>query len=170
MDGGNESVSRMGAATQTLGARITGKANLLKSLVSETKGTPSAAKARRLVNDVADELETYARVLENDLPTFRESWSMVIDRFPKLLLGSRDGPVDEELEGRREQAKQSMAELGRVMSDTITSLTEFRNTIAETPRLSSRYKKASRRALATMDDLLREFERVQIFARGDASQ
>ena len=161
MERSNESALRMGGATGTLGARIQEKSTLLQEFLKGSQ--PSASKARRLINDVADELVVFARALEGELPTFRESWNTVMDRFPLIFARAGETQLGSESEGAA-RAKLKVAELGDVLSTTIQSLTEFRGRVVETPRLTSQYKKAARRALAAIDALIYELGKVREFA------
>jgi hypothetical protein len=156
----NESLTRMTAAIQQLGARTTEKSQQLQALFEEPN--PSPTKARRLVNDVAEDLEIYARTLEVELPIFRESWSIVIDRLPRLftIWSELDPSVSSEAATR---GREQLFELRGTMGTTIDTLTEFRGTIARVPRLTSQYKKAARRAIAAMDDLLTELTKIRAF-------
>ncbi len=157
----NESVNRMSAATQQLGARITEKTEQLQALVSEA--TPSPSKARRLVNDVADDLNIFARTLETELPIFRESWSMVMDRLPKLFGVWSELDLGPEAKEGAARARTQLVELSKTLGGSLDSLMQFRATIATVPRLTSQYKKASWRALVSMDDFLADLAKVRAF-------
>ena len=141
-------VEEIGEGISKLGARAEERAGDIQKLGIVTN--PSPRQIRKVINQSADDLGQFAVTIGADLPSLREAWGTYVDKASRFLSMSGNEIPVKDLEG----TKDSLEGLETSMIEAHTAIQELRASIAGVPPLTSEYRKASRKALQSLDDLL----------------
>lgn len=112
--------------------------------------------AKRVVDRIASEMEQYATRSEVEVPLFKDAFAKFTGGFSKavtLLADFGDQDFDS-----LESSADVISELENTISSTEGQIVSFRETIAGLPRASTRFKKAKRRTLDVLDQLIFELQ------------
>jgi hypothetical protein len=150
----NEAMARMTTALQELGAKVGTGADELNKAKSPT-GNIDIKQAKRISNRVAEALSTFAALMEVDVPVFAGSYSSGMEAFSRAFSLAEDfGPQDKE---DLKKAYESIQQLYSTITEVKGQMLSFRDTIANTPRATTMYNRARKRALSILDKLDEEF-------------
>lgn len=148
-----EALGRMTIALQDLGTRAQGGADELNKIQAE--GNVDIKHAKRINNRVAEALNNFSALMEVDVPIFASSYSAGMEAYSHAITLSEDfGPQDKK---DAKVAQYQIQELVSTVVDAKAQMVSFRNTIAGTPRATTLYNRARKRALSVLDKLDEEF-------------
>ena len=107
------------------------------------------ADTRRVV---ADFVEDGAKLLEAETPLFAETFRKGVDAYARAAVMMPDFRADDQasLETLRE-ARDTIVALRNSVLQSTSHITAFRDSIEGTPRMTTRYNRARRRAVAAVD-------------------
>ena len=153
-----DSMTRIGTGLTELRAAMeerTGQANALRA----EGGSISPTKFKRVVNQGADDLERFVRIVAAELPAFRDAWATAMEKVARYwALDMGETGVDEET---RQRERQALQELDGILSGTERSSESFRQALEGLPRLTVQYKRALRSALWSVDEIREEVRRAR---------
>jgi hypothetical protein len=146
---------RMTTAIRELGERIAQRTEEFQELHPE-RGSYDVKSAKRISARAAADLTEYSARTELDIPIFADALAAAMASLGRAATVSMefDRPNVSDL---RDLLGQSRS-LRDTLAETNRNLGSFRDSIAGTPRVTSDFNRAKRRALSTMASLLREFE------------
>ncbi|MCA1629994.1 MAG: DUF4062 domain-containing protein [Acidobacteria bacterium] len=149
-----EAMARMTHALQDLGSKINVGTEELNN-ARRPNGNIDIKQAKRSSNRVADALNNFAALMEVDVPVYASSFSIGIDAFSRATTLAGDfGPQEKESLNKQ---RNSVQELRVVIGNVREHMQSFRDSIAATPRATTVYNRARRRALFILDKLNEEF-------------
>lgn len=144
-------VGRMSEATNALGDRFTG---LTDEANRAAAGGPDMKAAKRVSNKAADDLEVFVKRMSVEIVEFNKQSSRAMDTFGKIAMMAASAlnkdPDDIAVAQANIQAYTS------AIASSADSLSAFRDTIFRLPRMTTAFNRARKRAVAVMDDLLKQ--------------
>jgi hypothetical protein len=154
----NDAISNVGNVVEhirdaivTLGNKISMRTAELTAL--QIPGAlPDRRAMKRITDSAADDLELYVQRLSVELPEFHKEHSLAMEMFGKVAMLS-ESDFKEPTENIR-ATLDALQNSRTAMSGAYESVLEFRETVAQTPRATTAYNRARKRAVAIMDDLL----------------
>jgi hypothetical protein len=150
----NGSIARMTAALEDLSSKVnTGTDDLNKARLPD--GTMEIKQVKRISNRIADALNNFAALMEVDVPVFASSLSSGTEAFSRATTLAGDfGPQDKDSINKQ---RDSVRELRTVIANVKEQMQSFRGSIASTPRATTLYNRARKRALSILDKLDGEY-------------
>lgn len=144
-------VGRMADATTDLGKKFDQRTDEITQVSSN--GTNIKA-AKRVSNKAADDLEVFVKRLSVEIPEFNKQSSYAMETFGNIaMLAESDFGEDlDEVEAMRS----SLQTYRSTTYSSSESLSVFRQTIANLPRMTTNFNRARKRAVAIMEDLLNQ--------------
>ncbi len=148
-----EQAKRIAVSTETLGNRIAERGEEMEHARGDFK------LLKRICNTAADNLETYATIMDAEVPLFAAKFTEGIESYAKAATMLPEfSSEDKEAAQQLDDAIQMAAELRASMDEAGQSLAEFREAIAAHPRMTTQYNRAKRHALKILDRLLAEMK------------
>ena len=151
-----EILGRMTHGTNDLGKAMEEDRVELES-VSSRKDLASVRECKRIVDRSAQALETFARLLGEEAPRFRDAYSRAIDCYGKAIT-----LVATEIDAENTEQIEEALTVVRGLDESITSArsgqAELRRSTAGLPRMTKKLNQAKRLCLAAMDNFDREME------------
>jgi len=144
-------VERMTHATNDLGLKFTQRTEEAKK---SSEGGPNIKAAKRISNKMADDLEIFVTRMSVEIKEFNKQSTTAMDAFGNIAMMS-ECDLSEDLEGitiARSGVQQYLAAL----IGSSESMSSFRESIFDLPRLTTSPNRARKRAVAIMDDLLNQ--------------
>lgn len=119
-------------------------------------GKEHIKKAKRLVNQMAEQLGAFTKRMEAEIPLYRKYFSTGIDCFGKAanLLTDFEGDPRETIE----EASNTMATIRKTVVQTRKSMNFFSETIAGLPRATTHFNRAKRECVAFLTKFDKEME------------
>lgn len=149
---------KISEATEELGTRIGQRTDEMTQLAA-SGSKPDLNSAKHITNKAAHDMELYVSRLSVEIPEFHNQFSVAMDSFEKVALISisdlQDNP--EELDSTLTQIAESRSEI----MNTYQSLIEFRQTVSRLPRMTTAFRRARKRTLAVLDDLIALFRSAE---------
>jgi hypothetical protein len=148
----NEIVTRIGSATEDLGARM----NQRTAEIDGATGDLSRSEAKRLVNKAADDMNGYVTRAGAEIPILREALRDGIYALGKAATLAADldqGDLSQVREGRK-----AVTTLETALDGAHESLSTFRHTIHSLPRMTTMLNKAKAKTLEILDELLQALD------------
>ena len=146
-----EIVNRMTTATSDLGEKFTQRTAEAK----EISGKNDRKSAKRIVNNVANDLEVFVKRMSVEIPEFYKHNAVFAESFSKVAM-TAEGDLSEDAEDV-DAALNSMQAFREAIESSSGNLTEFRQRLSKMPRTTTQFNQARRRAVAIVDDLLTQF-------------
>ena len=149
------SMEKITAATNDVGVAIQSRADELNE-AKLPDGTFDLRVAKRISNKAAQDLEVFVARIEPEIPIFAKAYRSAVEELGKAAnLGAEDfGGNAEPIQSLRDALLIHQVKLPEAASKTL----ELRNAIAGSPRTTSQFNKAKRRAVQVLDGMLAEME------------
>lgn len=144
-----EAMGRMNAAMEDLSSRVTSSASDLNQLTAS--GNVDVKDVKRISNRVADALNSFAALMEADVPVIGASFSIGMEAYSRALSLEEFRPENKE---DLENMLSGIQTLQGVFTQSRVQMSGFRDSIANTPRSTTAYNRAKKRALL----ILKQFE------------
>lgn len=150
----NEAVGRMSTALEDLGTKVGAGVDELNKSKSPT-GDIDIKQAKRINNRIAEALNNFAALMEVDVPIFAGLYSSGMEAFSRAIILAEDfGPQDKD---DLNKAYESVKRLHSTITEAKSEMVVFRETIVNTPRATTMYNRARKRALSILVKLDEEF-------------
>lgn len=134
-----------------LGTNIHQRANEIEALKSAGV-VPDQKTLKRVADGAAGDLELYVKRLSADLPVFNMGLSYALEAYGKVaMLAAKDLELPE---SELEDALTNTAALRSTLVSVCDQISDLRTAIAGTPRMTTLYNKARKRAVAITDDFV----------------
>jgi len=150
----NKAVTRMTNALSDLSTRISTGTEELKQAQSPI-GKIDIKQAKKINNRIADALNNFSGLMEVDVPVFANSYTTGVDAYSRALSLLKEFVPEDNTEIRKLHL--SFQQLISSISLSKDQLLTFRTTMASTPRATTMYNRAKKRALIILDQLYQEF-------------
>lgn len=162
---GNESfesltslAERIASAIQTLGEKTSQRADELGRATGGA-GAPDVRAAKRICASAADDLDQYSSVMEAEVPVFAELFEKGIDAHSRAASLLPDfASQGEDVTDPLSRARSALETLHETMQESQRVTRGFRGSIAGIPRMTTRYNRSRRRALAILDRFIGEVD------------
>ena len=144
-------VKKMTDATNELGLKFKQRTDEINLLATDGI-TPDIRASKRIANNTANDLEVYVRRLSVEIPEFHKEHSLAMDTFEKIAMISNT-----DLKEDPDDIKAALLQIQEYRNGVSTSsveLSEFQQSIADMPRMTTAFNRARRRAIAILEDLL----------------
>jgi ribosome-associated translation inhibitor RaiA len=135
-------MNRMAAATEELGAKITDRTAEIGALPRDAQENANPKDAKRLISKAAADMNQYTARIEAELPLFSDAMNSGMNSFIKAATMSID------LHNKADDVQQGLdavIKLRGTLATSKQSTSEFRNTIASLPRMTTTLNKAKTR-------------------------
>lgn len=153
--------SHMNDSILTFGDRIS-KRTAAMSAVDKTD--PSVLSAvKRIDAAAAEDLDEFTARTNLETPTFLESLQSAMDALSRAAAVSLDFP---NASGNLRTAAATAARVREGLLSSGPHIQAFRDTVASTPRLTTRFNRSKRRAVAALDALLAAFGQGEVSCAG----
>lgn len=153
-----EQSQRISESTVNLGSKIAERSEEMK----KARGIGDEfdfKRVKRICNTAADNLETYATIMDAEVPLFAAKFTEGIESYAKAAAMLPDfSSEDKEAAQQLDDAIKTAAGLRGSMDEAAQSLAEFRKAIAAHPRTTTKYNRAKRHALKILDRFLAEMK------------
>jgi hypothetical protein len=149
-------INRMAEATVALGEATEVRATELKALAPEQGMQPDMKAVKRITNGAADDFNLFVERMLVEIPAFREKLTVSFDAFGKLAVVT----ASDFTEGV-EEVRKILPQVIEFLESAKTAregIGSFRGTIASLPRMTTIFNHAKRRAVATLDGLMGDYE------------
>lgn len=153
-----EQAQRISESTEILGSKIaerTEEMNKARGISDEF----DLKRMKRICNTAADNLETYATIMDAEVPLFAAKFTEGIESYAKAAAMLPDfSSENKETAQQLDDAIQTAAGLRGAMDEAAQPLAEFRQAIAAHPRMTTKYNRAKRHTLKILDRFLAEMK------------
>jgi hypothetical protein len=112
--------------------------------------------AKRIIAGAAEDMEEYVARTQVEIPLFSQCLQTGLTAFANAASLYCDFP-QEDTSGLQ-NALQNIKAMRSKSAEARNSITGMRGSVAQLPRLTSVLNRAKRKTLATLDELLRQFE------------
>ena len=144
-------VERMTSATNELSEKFTQHTTEASAVSARGKDMKAAKK---ISNKAADDLETFVKRMAVEIREFNRQSSFAMETFGNIaMIAERDLNEDPE---DIATARTNMQQYTIAITTSAESLSQFRNTIFNLPRMTTAFNRGRKRAVAVMDDLLNQ--------------
>ena len=144
---------RLTSSMNTLTTCLTNDSTELKSL--NAKEDPGyLKKAKSIINHTAQELELLSDRIKSEIPIFKKSYSLAMDSYGKAATLLND--FDEDSKEQVEAAYNVTRDIKFSLIGTKEAMIEFKNALHDQPRITTRFNRAKRNALDTLDEFIEE--------------
>ncbi|HEX5703854.1 MAG TPA: DUF4062 domain-containing protein [Pyrinomonadaceae bacterium] len=144
-----EALTRMNTAMEDLNSRVRSGAADLNRITAG--GNIEVKDVKRISNRIAEALNSFAALMEADVPVVSASFSNGMDAYSRALTIEEFRPQNENDLNRM---LSGIRMLQAVFAQSQVQMAEFRESIADTPRTTTMYNRAKKRALS----ILKQFE------------
>ena len=119
-------------------------------------GKNEVKKAKRLINQMAGQLDIFNKRFEAEIPLYWDHYSTAIDSYGKAatLLTDFDKNVDVEIQ----DALKVVTEIKNSSLGVRDSIASYREVIASLPRVTTRFNRAKRNCISILDSFYKEIE------------
>ncbi|MBL4894915.1 MAG: hypothetical protein JKY59_08655 [Emcibacter sp.] len=150
------SFTRMGEATDKIGSQFSQKTKEINSL-NDKNNQISLAQTRKIINLASMDMNQYSEILESQIniaSTSREEAFNALSKVISLSIELRDFDKEKEFD----ELEESLKALIDVTGGITGSLSDFRETISNLPRLTAKLNKSKRKNVNALDNVLIEVE------------
>jgi len=154
-----EIMHRMEVSVNALGEKIQKRTEELSQaqLGGQAPDMKSVKAVKRICNHAADDLLQFTRVFDAELPLFAETLGKGIDAYSKAAAVMPDFAAQgEDVSEAATDSKQTLINFKEAVVSSLNSVLEFRTAIAAHPRMTTKYNRAKRKAVGTLDQLAEE--------------
>lgn len=149
----NDTLSSIGSATTRFGLRIEEKTLELGKLPKSGNARQDQKKSKPYIEKIAAEMQRLSHKIDLETPIARKDFSMALKAMQRAVLvmgqdGLSKGSDNDDL------ARQ-LRDLKVQIEGVVPKLSEFKTSIANMPRLTSKLNQAKRRALGSIDELIK---------------
>jgi hypothetical protein len=148
---------RIAMATEDLGQKMNTCTAEMNELPRDSEGNANRKDARRLITKYATDMEHYSARVEAELPLFSDALNTGINSLIRAATMSVDLYSYEDNVAQSKEVLDAIVNLRNVLMETKESMSGFRTTIDELPRMTSNLNRAKRGAANVLDRLLGEF-------------
>lgn len=154
----HQTLQKITVSMEVLGRSITERTAQMEA--TPAVGTALGVKAaKRVMARIADDLEEFARAMDSELPSFADTFASTIGAVAKAASFLPDFEAQgEDIVEPLGDTHEVLSELEAVMSECRPNLLSLRDMISESPRASTLYNRAKRRAVAVLDRFLAEVD------------
>jgi len=145
------SSERITVATQSVGKQFSDRSIELKN-AKLSDGSLNLHKAKKIINLMSNDQETFAKVIETETPIFSKSLNDAVKAFGKA--SSLYPDFDTEDIKPLVDGRSMLSGLEDTTITTIEPMREMRDAINKFPPMTSQSRKAKRRTLNAIDDLI----------------
>ena len=153
-----EQAQRIVECTETLGKEISERTEQLQQ--AQIAGQkPDLKKLKKICNYAAENLDRYTTVMNSEVPIFGGTFRKAIDAYARAI------SILPELQGEAEyssevieQAREVVVELIQTIEQVLRQMSDFRTAMANTPRMTTRYNRSKRKAVAALDAFIKELK------------
>lgn len=159
----NTSIGAMREALESLGAKTASRTSEMQAAASLPEDK-KRKEVKRVAKGAAGDMDDYVAVIEAQLPVFRDGLSSSLRSFGQVASLSIDFESEdaEQLEG----ALSAAGTLKQSMSSARSSMSDFRNTVASLPRITTAMNRSRRRVVDVTDTLMRELANAETMLEG----
>lgn len=148
---------RIAAATEEIGERMTARTGEMEALPRDAQGNANRKDAKRLIAKAASDMTQYTARIDAELPLFRNAMNTGMNSFIKAATMSVElTTTDEDVQQARE-GLEAVVSMRDTLGTSKESMSEFRETIAGLPPMTTDLNRAKRGATRALDSLLAEF-------------
>ena len=124
--------------------------------VDISRGKDEAKKAKRLINQMAGQLEMFNKRFDAEIPLYRDHYFNAIDSYGKAatLLTDFDKNVDDEIQDSLEV----VTDLKNSSCGVRDAIASFREAVAVLPRVTTRFNRAKRNGISILNNFYKEVE------------
>ena len=148
---------RITHATEDIGQKMNDRSAEIENLPRDSQGNTNPKDAKRLITKAASDMAQYTARIEAELPLFRDAMNTGMNSFIRAATMSVDLSSNEDDAEQAKEGLDAIIELRRSLGSTKESTSEFRETIAALPRMTSHLNRAKRGVTSALDSLLDEF-------------
>ncbi len=152
---------RIATATEEIGKRMMARTRELEALPRDAQGNANRKDAKRLIAKAASDMDQYTALIVAELPLFRDAMNTGMNSFIKAAELSIDFTTDDNTQ-QTEDGLAAMVSMRTVLGTSKESMSEFRETIASLPRMTTELNRAKRAATNALDNLLSEFSNGEV--------
>ncbi len=149
-------IERIGAAVNEIGTRAVEQTAAMEQAKAAPDDSANIKAFKRVANQMAVFLSEFVARLEAEIPIYGESFRRAIDPFMRAMSIT-------EIRGETpEQMSAIISSVETLISNhegSITSYAGLRDSVAGTPRITTAYNQAKRRAVVALNSLIEEFEK-----------
>lgn len=142
-------IERLGERTNWISDRLNEHTQAIRELSNRSFGVPNARDAAKMIDASAQDLEEYAISLDEINVEFSTVMDSNFKNIAAMALFYKSTPENEATE-----AIEAISSLREVIADAISGATEFRATVADLPRMTSKLNAAKRHVTKAMDRML----------------
>jgi hypothetical protein len=150
-----EQIDRINTATIALGNKISERATEFEDIRLQG-GEFDLKRVKRVCNNAAEHLETYADLLDVEMPTMSSRFAKAVESYARAaaLLKDFSSSRDVTLESIDASIASTMS-LQAVMSSAAGHVEDFRNIVSAQPRMTTQYNAAKKHALNSLAEYIR---------------
>ena len=149
-------INRIGAAVNDIGNRATEQTAAMERAKGEAVGADAVKTFKRVANQMADYMSDFVNRLESEIPIYGGGFKRAIDPYLRALaITEITGETPEQVA----TVIASVEMLIRNHEHAIQTYCDLRQTISNTPRITTAYNRAKRRTVAALTALVEEFEK-----------
>ncbi len=149
--------TRITAATEEIGQKMTDRAAEIKSLPRDQHGYPNRKDAKRSIAKAAMDMKQYTARIEAEIPLFRDAMNTGMNSFMKATTMSVDIITTEKDFQQAKEGLDAVIKLQGSLATSKQSMSGFRETVATLPRMTKELNLAKRAVTEVLDRLLAEF-------------
>lgn len=154
----NEVVIRIKDAIETIGNKMKERAAELET-AKDPSGRINIKAARRITNHAAEDVEQFYTKMNAEVPLFSSLYSEGIDAFGRAATISND--FNPENENELINALDVTRQLKGNLEYTRGKMISFRDVIASSPRISTKFNRAKRQSVKIMDQFITEMTNAE---------
>lgn len=152
-----EIAARIANATEEIGQKMTGRTAEIAALPRDPQGNANRKDAKRLIAKAASDMEHYTSRIEAELPLFRDAMNTGMDSFVKAATMSVDLTTSGEDFEQAKEGLNGIITVREALETSKKSMSEFRETVAALPRMTTELNRAKRGVTNMLDSLIAEF-------------
>lgn len=152
----SRTIERIGAAVDEIGNRAVEQTALMEQAKVGPIDSGKVKALKRVANQMAVFLSEFVARLETEIPLYGAGFRRAIDPFMRAMSITEIGGETPD------QMSAAIGAVGALISNhegAITGYRGLRDTIAETPRITTAYNQAKRRTVGALNSLIDEFEK-----------
>lgn len=163
----NISLLRIGEATEWIGVEITKKTEEINRI--SKLANPNQIVIKEVIKRIAKLMNDYTQRIELDIPIYYSSFQESINAGSNLINLADDFYTDETII-ELEETKDSIFELRVGITDGLTGMNSFYESIKELPRIQKEINIAKKNLLSNLGDLIQKLEQSLILTEEFSSQ
>jgi len=154
-------VGDMSDAVTKLGEKINIRTSELNKL-NLNNPTPNIKNIKKIANKASEDLETYVKIMSTKIPDFEEFSSKSINSYSEITTQSKINFDTEIIDIINSQ----LGNLFKVTASSIIQTKKFKESIKSQPKMTTKFNRAKKRAVAITSDWISQLERYQLSISG----